>query len=241
MPHSDHEASPDLDDLERGGKAMSEERIPNRCRIVLIAPPPAPDEEARLEAALSGGDIASLIIAPYDADESAFQMRAERLSRLAQARGAASLVAGEPRIAARIGADGVHVEGPKAELAETIRRHQSKMMVGCGGARTRDAALELGETQPDYIFFGRFGYDLKPGPHPRNLSLAEWWAEMIQIPCIVMAGSDIASVVEVAMTGAEFVALGNAVFAPGTDPAERVARANRLLDEHAPALEDVET
>ena len=45
------------------------------------------------------------------------------------------------------------------------------MMVGAGGAKTRDDALELGEVRPDYIFFGRFGYDNKPEPHPRNLSL----------------------------------------------------------------------
>ncbi|RVA07175.1 thiamine phosphate synthase, partial [Mesorhizobium sp. M7A.F.Ca.CA.002.05.1.1] len=96
----------------------------------------------------------------------------------------------------------------------------------------------LGETRPDYIFFGRFGYDNKPEPHPRNLSLGAWWADMIQIPCIVMAGSDIASVEAVGATGAEFVALSSAVFADGTDPRTAVATANALLDETAPRFED---
>ncbi|WP_292327114.1 thiamine phosphate synthase, partial [Mesorhizobium sp.] len=115
---------------------------------------------------------------------------------------------------------------------------QGRMMVGVGGAKTRDDALALGEARPDYIFFGRFGYDNKPEPHPRNLSLGQWWAEMIQIPCIVMAGSDLASVEAVAATGAEFVALSSAVFADGIDPRGAIAAANALLDETAPRFED---
>lgn len=215
-----------------------QEQAPNRCRIVLIAPPPGDGDGARIEAALSAGDVASLIVPAHDGDEAAFQARAERLARLAQGHGVACVVAGEPRIAARMGADGIHIEGSKAELAEAVRKYQNRMMVGCGGAKNRDDALELGETQPDYIFFGRFGYDVKPAPHPRNLALGAWWSQMIEIPCIVMAGADIASVRTVAETGAEFVALGAAVFDVGADPAQMVAEANRLLDAHAPLLED---
>jgi thiamine-phosphate pyrophosphorylase len=111
------------------------------------------------------------------------------------------------------------------------------MMIGAGGAKSRDDALELGEARPDYMFFGRFGYDNTPAPHPRNLSLGSWWAEMIELPSIVMAGNDIASVEAVAATGAEFVALSNAVFAGGADPAAQIAAANALLDEKAPRFE----
>ncbi|MFC6490152.1 thiamine phosphate synthase [Nitratireductor sp. GCM10026969] len=218
---------------------MSETSTPNRCRLVLIAPPTGEGMLERVDSALAGGDVASLVIPAYGADEAAFQEHAERLTRMAQARGVAAIIAGEPRMAARVGADGVHIEGTKAELAEVIGKHQAKMMVGCGGAKNRDTALELGETQPDYIFFGRFGYDGKPEPHPRNLALGEWWSQLVEIPCIVLAGADIASVDDVARTGAEFVALGNAVFAAGADPAQMVAEANARLDTHAPRLDDL--
>jgi thiamine-phosphate pyrophosphorylase len=60
---------------------------------------------------------------------------------------------------------------------------------------------------------------------------------MIEIPCIVMAGSDISSVEAVATTGCEFVALSSAVFADGVDPREAVASANALLDQTAPRFE----
>src|SRR5690606_7692812 len=101
----------------------------------------------------------------------AFQRAAEKLVPLAQAAGAAAIVAGDSRVAGRVKADGLHIEGRRQELADTIERVQERMMVGVGGAKTRDDALELGEEGPDYIFFGRFGYDTDPKPHPRNLTL----------------------------------------------------------------------
>jgi len=214
---------------------MNDQTPPNRCRIVLLA---GPDTGAgRIEAALEGGDIASLILFQQGADEASFQALAEKIVPLAQQAGAAAILCGDTRIAGRVQVDGIHVEKGKSELADVIGRFQPRIMVGVGGAKTRDEALDLGEDRPDYLFFGRFGYDAKPEPHPRNLSLGEWWAQMIEIPCIVMAGSDLASVITVAATGAEFVALSAAVFADGVDPREAVARANAMLDEHASRLE----
>ncbi|WFP64416.1 thiamine phosphate synthase [Mesorhizobium sp. WSM4904] len=215
---------------------MNEATPPNRCRIVLIAPPLATAEHVC--AAFDGGDIASLILPDNGMDDATFQAFAEKIVPVAQGAGIAVIIAGDSRIAGRVHADGIHVETNRRELAETIERLADKMMVGAGGAKTRDEALELGEERPDYMFFGRFGYDNKPEPHPRNLSLGEWWAQMIQIPCIVMAGSELASVETVAATGAEFVALSSAVFADGLDPRAAVAAANALLDETAPRFAD---
>jgi thiamine-phosphate pyrophosphorylase len=207
----------------------------NRCRIVLIAP--RMDDLSKLKAlveqAAAGGDVASLILPAHGDGEAAFQRRAEAIVPTMQARGIAVMVEGDTRVAGRVGADGIHFEGRKAGLEELIEKFQGRMMIGAGGARTRDDALELGEARPDYMFFGRFGYDTEPEPHRRNLSLGSWWAEMIELPSIVMAGTDIASVRTVAATGAEFVALSSAVFADDADPAERVATANALLDETA--------
>ena len=210
---------------------MNPNPSPDRCRIVLIAPEGASAEQ--IAAALSGGDVASLMLPSYGLDDAPFQRLAEAVVPIAQEHGVAVVIAGDARIAMRAGADGIHVEAGKTEVRDAIERHQAKLMVGVGGAKTRDDALALGEMRPDYIFFGRFGYDNKPEPHQRNLALGGWWAEMIEIPCIVLAGSDLASVVAVAVTGAEFVALSSAVFADGVDPAQAVARANALLDETA--------
>lgn len=215
---------------------------PDRSRIVLVAPDAGDDRAlGRLvEAALAGGDVASLILPLSGPDEAALQARAELIVPIVQASGAAAIIAGDRRIALRTGADGVHVEAGRQELADAVSKLQPKLMVGAGGARTRDEALELGEVQPDYMFFGRFGYDRRPEPHARMLELGRWWAEMISIPCILQAGSELASIRAVAETGVEFVALSAAIFADGADPSKLVAEANALLDQVAPVLEDQE-
>jgi thiamine-phosphate pyrophosphorylase len=214
---------------------MNDINPPNRCRIVLIAPPLVSAEQ--ICAAFEGGDVASLILPDNGMDDASFQAFAARIVPIAQASGVAVIIAGDSRIAGRVQADGIHVDVKPGELAETIERVAGKMMVGVGGAKTRDEALDLGEARPDYMFFGRFGYDNKPEPHHRNLALGEWWAEMISIPCIVMAGSELASVETVAATGAEFVALSSAVFADARDPRAAIAAANALLDQTAPRFE----
>ena len=218
---------------------MPDTTPPNRCRLVLIWPDGGDrnDAAARLASTLAGGDVASLIVPQYGLSDDDFQALCETLVPVAQEAGTAVMIAGDTRVAARVKADGVHVEGNAAALADVVDRFGGRMMIGAGGVKTRDDALNLGERQPDYLFFGRFGYDIKPEPHPRNLGLAEWWADMISIPCVVMGGSDPSSAVAVAATGAEFVALSEAIFAGDRDPKAEVARINALLDADAPRFE----
>ena len=213
---------------------MNDTSTPNRCRLVLTAS----DVEIpadRVVAALAGGDVASLILVQRGED-AAFQAYAEAIVPVAQAGGVAVIIAGDTRIAGRVAADGIHLDASKSAIDEAVRKHAGRLIVGAGGAKTRHDALELGEAQPDYLLFGRFGYDRDPEPHPRNLDMAEWWAGIVNIPCIVQAGSAMESVAVCAATGAEFVALSAAVFDAG-DPREAVAAANALLDEAAPLFE----
>ncbi len=211
----------------------------DRCRLVLIVPEIAdPDERARIVAdALRGGDVASVILPQYGLDDASFQKHAERIVPVVQEMGVAALIAGDSRVAGRARADGLHVTGSAQELSDAIDHHAPKLIVGGGKAADRHAALEIGEVRPDYIFFGKLDGDIKPEAHPKNLDLAEWWASMIEIPCIVMGGSDPASAVAVAATGAEFVALRLAVFADPAAAARVVAEVNAALDEKAPRFD----
>ncbi|RCS23703.1 thiamine phosphate synthase [Phyllobacterium salinisoli] len=211
----------------------------DRCRIVLIAPPLGDGDAlvALLRKALSGGDAASVILDSSGLDEATFQAAAQKAVPVIQDAGVAALILNDTRAAGRVGADGVHVEGKLADLAEIIERHSPKLMVGMGNLRDRHGALEIGELQPDYVMFGKVGADKKPEPHSRNINLADWWASMVDIPCIVQAGNALASLEQAAATRAEFIALGAAVF-ESADPAEAMREANRLLDETAPRFEN---
>jgi thiamine-phosphate pyrophosphorylase len=218
---------------------MNTETTPQRCRIVLIAPPAASADELveRLGNALSGGDVASVLLPPYDADETLFQAIAEAAVPVIQKAGAAAIIVGNTQIAGRVKADGLHVEGPVADIAANVARFSPKMIVGTGNIKNRHTALEIGEAQPDYVLFGKIGADNKPEAHPRNIELADWWASMIEIPCIIQAGNTLDSIAAAVLTGAEFIALGAAIF-DGNDPALAIKEANRLLDERAPRFEE---
>ncbi|MEW9614191.1 thiamine phosphate synthase [Shinella sp. S4-D37] len=210
-----------------------------RCRLVLILPE-GEDLAARaamLEGALKGGDVASVILPQYGLDDGQFQKHAEMLVPIVQQAGAAALVAGDTRVAGRAKADGIHITGGIEELGEAIEKFTPKLIVGGGNATDRHKALEIGEAQPDYIFFGKIGGDIKPEAHPKNLALAEWWASMVEIPCIVLGGTDPQSALAAAETGAEFVALDKAIFADPAQAPHVVAAVNALLDEKAPRFE----
>ena len=213
---------------------------PQRCRLVLIVPDIADAaEKARIVGdALRGGDVASVIIPQYGLDDGAFQKHAEAVVPVIQAAGAAALVVDNSRVAGRAKADGLHISGNAALLAEAVEKHVPKMIVGGGNAMDRHHALEIGEIQPDYIFFGKIDGDIKPEAHSKNIALGEWWSAMIEIPCLVMGGSDPSSAVAVAEAGVEFVALGSAVFADPAAAATIVARVNAELDEKAPRFAD---
>jgi thiamine-phosphate pyrophosphorylase len=210
----------------------------DRCRLVLVLPESEDAEaiEKQLQEALAGGDVASVIVPQYGQDDQAFQQRCEVLVPEIQAAGAAAIVAGDSRVAGRVKADGLHVTGV-SELKETIEKFTPKFIVGSSGGSERHTALEIGEMRPDYIFFGKLDGDIKPEAHPKNLALAEWWASMIEIPCVVLGGTDTASALAVAETGAEFVAMRSAVFAYPQGAAEAVRQINAILDEKAPRFE----
>ncbi|MDZ7602135.1 MAG: thiamine phosphate synthase [Hoeflea sp.] len=208
----------------------------NRCRLVLVTPDIA--DAAVLAAvtvdALRGGDVASVIVPQHGLDEKSFQKRCEVVVPVIQAAGAAALVAGDSRIAGRVRCDGLHLEVGPTAMAEAVGRHAPALIVGGGNARERHSALSIGEAQPDYVMFGSIAGDIKPEPHSKNLALAEWWADMIEIPCMIMGGTSTAFVEEMAQTRAEFIAFGKAVFTDPADAPRMVAEINAVLDEKAP-------
>lgn len=214
--------------------------VESRCRLVLVAPEIEDAAEgARIMAdALKGGDVASVIVPQYGFTDAAFQKIAEALVPVIQTAGAAALVSGDSRVAGRARADGMHIAGGPEAVGEAMEKFSPKLIVGGGNAQERHRALEIGELQPDYIFFGKLDGDIKPDAHPKNLALAEWWASMVEIPCIVMGGTDPASVLAIAETGAEFAALRLAVFADPARAAAIIQESNALLDEKAPRFED---
>lgn len=214
--------------------------VDNRCRLVLINPDMA-DFDANalaMDHALRGGDVASVIVPQRDLDERAFQMLCEILVPIIQQADAAALLSGDTRILGRVKADGLHVTGPAEAMDAAIDAFSKHYIVGGGSAKDRHSALSIGDTQPDYMFFGKLDGDIKPEPHPKNLALGQWWAEFVEIPCITMGGNDCQSVIPIAQAGCDFVALNRAIFNDPDQAALKVSEVNALLDEKAPRFDD---
>ena len=199
-----------------------------RSRLCLVTPHDIDPEDLarRVDDALAGGDVASLII---DGEGERLQRVAEALAPRAQARGVAAIVRNDTRIAGRAKADGVHVDTGPADLAAAAEKLRPKLIVGAAGFKTRHDAMVAGEANPDYLFFGRLDGDTTDGIFAKALDLAAWWSSLFVIPAIVMGGRSLASVEEAARNGIEFVALSRAVFEDPRGPAAAVEEANRRL------------
>ena len=209
---------------------------PDRCRIVLVLPEELEPGLAAgaLADAFRGGDVASVILPPHAMGERAYGDHLKALVPLIQAQGVAAIAVRDLRMANRMGLDGVHVGPDLEELDDAMERAGSKLSVGVETPLSRDRALEIGEREPDYVMMGRIGGDTHEAPHDKALDLAEWWADMIEIPAIAMAGTDLDGTLDCAATGAEFVGLSRAIFADPTRTREMVSRANTMLDQNAP-------
>jgi thiamine-phosphate pyrophosphorylase len=132
-------------------------------------------------------------------------------------------------VAGRTKADGVHVGSGLGDLRTTIQSFHPHRIVGAGALYSRHTAMEAGELEPDYVFFGRPHGDTHPEAHRKNLDLAEWWSELMEIPAVVMAGSSLDSIEDARTTGAAFVGLHDAVWKHPGGPAEAVQIALQRL------------
>lgn len=220
---------------------MTENSI-ERCRLILTLPlfeDASPDYAySKLEDALGGGDVASVIIAENSMAEQEFLGFCKKLVPLIQSHDCAAIIAGDTRIAGRAEADGYLIENGMEALKDAVARFSPHKIVGCGNIRERHKALEAGENNPDFIFFGALDKDIRPDPHKKNLAMAGWWSQMVEIPCAVMGGNVIESAIDVANCGAEFVVMSKAVFCQNEKPGEMAGKINDLLDEFGPRFDE---
>jgi thiamine-phosphate pyrophosphorylase len=142
----------------------------------------------------------------------------------------ALLIESDARLAARLGADGVHVAGVGEDLVEAIKSLKPERIVGAGSLRTRDEAMTAGEMETDYVMFGEPHGGAQTTGLASLMSLTErvaWWAEIFETPCVAYADT-IEAAGTLADAGADFVALGDSIWA-SSSPAAAVREAQALI------------
>lgn len=200
---------------------MSEEP----ARLYLATPPLA---EARdflpaLTAALSAGEVASLLIRLAGDDPRKNEDIVRALAPVAQDRGVAVLVEGSVTVAMRARADGAHISGAGEALVEAAKKLSPKYIVGAGDLPLRDDAMRAGEIGVDYVLFDH--------EDPRLLiERVDWWADLFNTPCVARARA-LSEVAPLARAGADFVMLDDAVWTDARGPAAAAAEALAILEQ----------
>lgn len=199
-------------------------------RLMLVTPPVA-DAEAmafRLMQAMAGGDVAAVLLRLSAGDDRSRIERVKRLAGPVQANNVALVVEDNALVAARGGADGVHLTGGPTAVSEARSSLKSERIIGIGGLRARHDAMDAGEAGVDYVMFGEPRPDGSLPPLAAVVERAGWWAEIFETPCVAYA-PDADSIPALIETGAEFVALGAWAFDEGQDIRALVEQANQAI------------
>jgi len=180
---------------------------------------------------LAAADIAAVLLRLAPADERTAINRVKALAPIVQRKDTALVLDGNPEIVAHGGADGAHLTGIEAFL-EALDTLKPDRIVGCGGLHTRHDAMHAAERGADYVLFGEPERD---GQRPSFEAIVEriaWWAEVFEIPCVGYAASrdEIAPLVK---AGADFVALGDFIWADARGAAAAITDAAECLTQPA--------
>jgi thiamine-phosphate pyrophosphorylase len=210
---------------------LSTPSSPPRCSLYLVTPPLSSADANAFAGVFAGvldaAAIACALVRLAPGAESDAKAIVAPLLRAAVAADCALLIETDARLAARLGADGVHVAGAGADLEAAIESLKPERIVGAGSLRTRDEAMIAGELGADYVMFG----EPRGGARPIALeALAErvsWWAEIFETPCVAYADA-ISAVGELARAGADFIAIDEAIWS-AVSPAEAARQAEALL------------
>ena len=183
---------------------------------------------------LTAADIAAVLVRLRAAEPRGMIARVKALAPAIQNAGAALLLDGELldgqfELVARAGADGAHLTGIKA-LEEALPGLKPDRIAGCGGLVTRHDSMGAGELGADYVLFGEPDAQ---GKRPSPDAVAErlqWWAELFEPPCIGYAATR-EEAYEFALAGADFVLVGDLVWADARGAATALADVGQALRE----------
>jgi thiamine-phosphate pyrophosphorylase len=195
--------------MASGAKATEPQRtVP---RLYLVTPAQFSGGADVLDEALGAADIAAVLLRLPEADERAKFDRVKAAASSVQKMGTALVLEGHPELALEAHADGSHVAGVAALNAALLKLKPGRI-VGCGALKTRHDAMVAGEAGADYVMFGE--PDVQGG-RPSFAAIADrvsWWAQLFEVPCVGFAIS-LEEVDPLAAAGADFVAVGDCIFA----------------------------
>jgi len=202
------------------------------CRLYLITPPRIEPRAFAdtLKRALSGGDVASLQLRLKDVPDDDIMRAGDLLLPITQRANVALIVNDRPDLAARIGADGVHVGQEDASYADAREYLGRDRIIGGTCHDSKHLAIEAADHGADYVAFGAFYPTSTKEPKTRaEPEILQWWSEMMVVPCVAIGGITVENAPPLIEAGADFLAVASGVWDYPEGPAAAVRAFNGLF------------
>lgn len=203
-----------------------------KTQLYLVSPPQlvAAEFAPVLRATLAAGPVSAFQLRLKDLPDDAIVAAAEALCPLVQEAGVAFILNDRPDLAARVGADGVHIGQEDASYPEARRWMGDSGIVGVTCHDSRHLAMEAAEAGADYVAFGAFFPTATKAPKTTaDPELLTWWQELMEVPCVAIGGITVENAKSLADAGADFVAVSAGVWGYEAGPAEAVRAFARVL------------
>jgi len=172
------------------------------CRLYLVSPDRIEHPTifaADLRAALDGGDVAAFLLRLEDAVDIAYARVADTLRPICQQRGVAFFLGGRPDLAVKLDCDGVEVAADECAEARRIVGQERQVGAVCGPSR--HLAMQAAEAGANYVAFDA-----------AELEIIEWWSGLFEVPCVAAGDITLENCTRVIGAGADFLAVGDAVW-----------------------------
>lgn len=202
------------------------------CQLYVVSPPSIviPAFTDSLKAALAAGPVAAFQLRLKDVSDADVLRACEALLPVCQAVDVAFILNDRADLAAKAGADGVHLGQGDGSIAEARALLGREAQIGRTCHDSRHLAMEAGETGADYVAFGAF-YDTttKPSHYRPTPDILGWWTTLSQIPCVAIGGIFAHNAAPLVEAGADFIAVVRAVWDNEGGPGAGVAAFGGVL------------
>jgi len=167
----------------------------------------------RLKAALEPGLAAAFQLRVKNVAEHELARLAEPLQRICADADVAFIVNDSMSLAKRIGADGVHLGQSDGDVREARALLGPAAQIGKTCHDSRHLAMEAGEAGADYVAFGAFyPTTTKPSNYRPDPSILTWWSTLFEVPCVAIGGITPENAKPLIDSGADFLAVCQAVW-----------------------------
>ena len=224
-----------MDELDPSfGDAFPSDRRPP-CQLYLISPPRFdPGFAEQLKAALDAGPVAAFQLRLKNVEDFEVIRAGEVIKPILAAYDVAFILNDRADLAAKLGADGVHLGQDDGDVAEARQLLGRDAQIGVTCHDSRHLAMEAAEDGANYVAFGAFfPTTTKETSHCPDPLILKWWTTLSPLPCVAIGGITAANCGPLVAAGADFLAVSNAVWSHEGGAGAGVAAFTAALEDAA--------